>query len=84
MEDIKKLKEKELKLKMIFLVLLALAIITLIVAIGSLLKNAEEISTDPINYAIEKNKYSSCVCYDNVGRLYYYGEYSQGEYYGAD
>jgi len=84
MEDIKKLKEKELKMKMLFLILLAFAIISLIVAIGVLIKNSNEIFTDPINYAIEKNKYSECVCYDNFGISYNYGKPSYGSFkYGA-
>lgn len=42
---------------------LYLAIALFIFAIVSLVKNIEEIRTDPIVYGMDKHEFSSCVCY---------------------
>lgn len=71
MENNARLRRNE-RIQIMYLILTALAVISIIFATVSLIKNAEMIKEDPINYAIEKNKYASCICYDEQGRSYNY------------
>lgn len=55
------MKEGTYKAIMLFGIYLAIALF--VFAILVLVKNVEEIKTDPIVYGMEKHEFSSCVCY---------------------
>lgn len=44
------------------LVLMSILIICLVVAITILIKNKEEIRTDPIHYGMKQNSFYECIC----------------------
>lgn len=56
------------KIQIASLILIAIFIVALIVAIVVLVKNADEIRSDPVQYAIDNDFYNSCSCSsDEVG-----------------
>ncbi len=52
------------KIQIASLLLISIFIVVLIVAIVVLVKNADEIKSNPVQYAIDKDFYDSCSCYD--------------------
>ena len=60
-------------IQIIFNILLAITIATLIFTTITLIKNAEEIRNDPIDYAIKHSNINSCTCYNNQGQIKNYG-----------
>lgn len=50
------------KVHLIFLLLLGMAIGAILFASITLIRNAEEISTDPVQYSINNDIYDSCTC----------------------
>ena len=52
------------KIQIASLLLISIFIIVLIVAIVVLVKNADEIKNNPVQYAIDKDFYDSCLCSD--------------------
>ena len=50
------------KIQIASLILIAIFIVVLIVAIVVLVKNADEIKNDPVQYAIDNDFYNSCSC----------------------
>ena len=50
------------KIQIAVLVLISVLIVVLIMAIVVLAKNAEEIRSDPVEYAIQNGFYDSCSC----------------------
>ena len=54
-----------------------LCIILLLVAIIVMVKNIDEIKSDPIIYGIDKKNFAMCSCYSNDGNLYNYNSTSQ-------
>ena len=82
MENINQIDQEKTKMNMsekkqiIFLILIAIAIATLIVAIIVIVKNIEEIKSDPFEYGITKTEIESCICYNPKG---FYVNYPGGE-----
>ena len=60
---------KEETYRLIMMVGLYIGIILFLVAIIVLVKNINEIKTDPIIYGMNKHDFPSCVCYDTIGRV---------------
>jgi len=60
------------KIQLVTLIGIYLAIILLLIAIIVLVKNIQEIKSDPISYGIEKHNFNICVCYDMNGNSYDY------------
>jgi len=52
------------KIQIASLLLIAIFIVVLIVAIVVLVKNTDEIKSDPVQYAIDNDFYDSCSCSD--------------------
>ena len=67
-----KITRKEI-IQIVFNILLALAIGALIFTTITIVKNAEEIKTDPIDYAIRNSNIESCVCFNSEGQTHNYG-----------
>jgi len=82
MEYNDKIKKERIQLAM--MIGIYLAIIIMIIAIIVLIKNIEEIKTDPIVYGLEKKGYEICSCYDMKGNSYDFNSegYIQKEKYG--
>lgn len=57
-----------------FLILLAVFIGTLFFAVVSLVKYAEEIRSDPVQYAISKGLLDSCICFKEGKGIVNYGD----------
>ena len=72
-----KITRKEI-IQIIFTILLAVAIAVLLFTIITLIKKAEEIKTDPIDYAIKNSNIESCFCINSEGQSKSYGV-SEGE-----
>lgn len=51
-----------------------IVICVMIVAIITLVKYAEEIRDNPIDYAIKTTDINSCTCYNNQGKTAHFGE----------
>ena len=75
MENTNKMNISEKK-QILFLILIAIAIATLIVAIIVIVKNIEEIRSDPFEYGIAKTEIESCMCYNPEG---FYVNYPGGK-----
>ena len=54
----------------VFLFLLSLAIITLIMAIATIVQNKEMLQSQPIDYIMDKYNFVSCSCTDAEGKSY--------------
>ncbi len=54
--------------RLIMIVGLYIGLILLVLAIIAVLKNVEEIKTDPIIYGMEKHDYNSCTCFNENNR----------------
>ena len=70
MEHPKKINREKVQLLMV--IGIYLSIILLLIAIIVIVKNVNEIKTDPISYGMEKNNFKLCNCYNEEGRIYYY------------
>ncbi len=75
MEHNDKIKQERIQLAMIIGIYLAIAI--LLVAIIVMVKNINEIKTDPIPYGIEKKNLLVCSCYDKQGQSVDYNSTGQ-------
>ena len=75
MENINKMNRSE-KIQIAFLILIAIAISFLIIAIIVIIKNIEEIKSDPFELGIKKTDIESCSCFHEDG---YYISYPGGE-----
>ncbi len=64
------------KIQIIFIILIAIAIASFIVAIIIIVKNIEEIKSDPIEYGIKKKGIETCSCFHEDG---YYINYPGGK-----
>lgn len=69
----KKLKTSE-KTQIILLVFIGILILLLIIAIVVIIKNVDEIRSDPVNYAIRNTPINSCTCYLDSGVVQTYQE----------
>jgi len=65
-------KVKRERIQLATMIGVYLAIILLLVAIIVLVKNVQEIKTDPIMYGMEKNDFVICSCYHMNGDSYDY------------
>ena len=68
MEHTNEINKKKEKIAIVTMVGIYLAIILLLSAIVVLVKNIEEISTDPIVYGIKKSGLVICSCYTSQGQ----------------
>ncbi len=60
------------KIQIAALILITIFIMALIIAIVVLAKNADEIRSDPVQYAIDHDFYDSCSCFmQGVGQKIY-------------
>lgn len=64
-------KPRKNNIQVIFLVLMFISIIIFSYTITILIKNIDLIKKDPIQFGIEKNNFYSCVCYSNLGTVFY-------------
>ncbi len=55
--------ERQEKIQIGILVLIAIFIIVMITVIIILVKNIDEIKSDPVQYSIDKEFYDSCSCF---------------------
>ena len=62
------------KIQVVFLIMMGLTIGAILLATTSLIKYAEEIRQDPVDYAISKEVYNSCSCIAGGGRVVDFGE----------
>ncbi len=62
------------KIQIGIIVTTLLVICVMIVAIVTLVKYAEEIRNNPIDYAIKNTEITSCTCYDEQNREAYFGK----------
>lgn len=60
--------------QIVFLILLAIAIGVLIFTSIVLVRNAEEIRSDPVQYAISNDFYDSCSCFKEGSGVRNFGE----------
>lgn len=67
-----KITRKE-SIQIVFNILLALAIGALIFTAITIIKKAEEIKMDPIEYAIKNSDIESCTCFNGQGQVHTYG-----------
>ena len=70
MEHTNKMKQERIQLLM--LIGMYLSMFLLLVAIIVMVKNVNELRTDPISYGIEKKEFAICSCYDMKGNSYDY------------
>lgn len=70
-EDLKMTRAEKIQIS--FLILTMVLICVLIVAIGVLVKNIDEIKTFPVQYAVDKGLVNSCTCTDLSGNSQYFG-----------
>ncbi len=69
-----KMRKSEIK-QFIFLILLAVAVGALLFTCIILVKNAKEIKSDPVEYAVSNDFYDSCTCFkEGVGIVKFLGE----------
>ena len=59
---------KDRTIRILTLIGMWIGIILFLLAIIALVKNINEIKTDPIIYGMEKHDFSSCVCYTSEGK----------------
>ncbi len=82
-ESVKKDSENNLGKKewiqIIFNILLAITIGTLIFTTITLIRNAEEIKNDPIDYAIKNSNIERCTCFNSEGQIHNYGREGSSE-----
>ncbi len=74
MADADKKITRQEKIQIGIIVTTLIVIVVMIVAIMTLIKYAEEIRNNPIDYAIKHTTIKSCSCYDEQGREAYFGE----------
>ena len=55
------------KIQIAALIIIAVLIVALIMAVVVLAKNAEVISKDPVQFAVDNGIYASCTCQSAVG-----------------
>ena len=67
---------REEKFQIGMFVMTIVLVCVLIIAIVTLARYAEEIKTNPIDYAINNGNIKSCVCYNDVGQTAYFGEHN--------
>lgn len=67
--DTKKITRKEI-IQIVFNILLALAIGTLLFTTITIVKKADEIQNDPIEYLIKNTDVEYCNCYDSKGTVW--------------
>lgn len=65
-------QKKQDKIKIFMLIGIYFAIFTLVLTIVVLMKNVNEIKTDPITYGITQKDFVACRCQDSQMRNYYY------------
>lgn len=70
MEHTNKMKRERIQLLM--MVGMYLSMLLLLVAIIVMVKNVNELKSDPIVYGIEKKNFMMCSCYDMKGTSYNY------------
>jgi len=70
-------KIKRDRIQIAIMIGIYLAIVLLLVAIIVLVKNIQEIKSDPIPYGIEKKDFAVCTCYDMKGNSYDYNAAGQ-------
>ena len=58
---------------LLFLVLMSIAIVLLFFAIGTVLKNKELVSQQPIDYVMDNYGFVSCSCTDELGEVFQQG-----------
>ena len=63
--------EKSNKLSLVFLVLISICIMIFSFTIFTLIKNIDLIKKDAVSYGMEKNNFYSCVCYSDLGTVFY-------------
>lgn len=66
------MKLKQEKIRLLMVIGIYLACLFLLLAIIILVKNINEIKTDPIIYGIQKKGYEVCSCYDRYGNNFDY------------
>lgn len=66
------MKMNESKVRVLMVVGFYITIILLIVVVMILVKNVNEIKTDPIVYGVDKKGFEMCSCYDSEGNNYNY------------
>ncbi len=71
MENTNKIKRNEV-IQIIFMILIAIAIACFIIAIIVILKNIEEIKSDPFEFGIKKTGIESCECFHKEGYNIHY------------
>lgn len=81
MEYTNEIKDKDLKdkkkqefIQIAMLIGMYLAIILMLVLIVVLVKNIDELRTEPVTYAIDKYDFDSCSCYDGKGKVHHFNE----------
>ena len=62
------------KIQIASLILIAILIVVLIMAVVVLSKNANEIKSDPVQYAIDNDFYDSCSCSNKDIRQITFGD----------
>ena len=68
-------KQQRIQLAMVIGIYLCIAL--LLTAIIVMVKNVNEIKSDPIIYGIDKKNFAMCSCYSNDGNSYNYNSTSQ-------
>ncbi len=62
------------KIQIALIVTTLIVICVMIIAIITLVKYADEIRNNPIDYAIKHTEIKSCICYDEQNREGHFGE----------
>ena len=68
----KKVTRQE-KIQITMMILTVIVICLMIFVIVTLIKNAEEIRQNPIDYAINNGNIERCVCYNDQNQIAYFG-----------
>ncbi len=64
--------ERQEKLQITILILIAIFIVVLIATLVILVKNVDEIKSDPVQYAVDNGLYDSCSCInENIGQRHF-------------
>lgn len=62
------------KIQISAMVITIIFICVLIITLGVLVKNIDEIKSFPVQYAVDKGLVNSCTCYDTHGNVEYFGD----------
>ncbi len=75
-----KITRKEI-IQIAFTIVLAITVGVLLFTVIVVIKNIEEIKSDPVNYAIENTPLESCSCFDGEGNYHNYPKGTEPVFY---